>query len=358
MTNAIPTAAVIMAGGKGERFWPESRQNRPKQFLALTGDGETMLQKAYRRVAPIADAENIYVVTNRAYRETVREQLPGLREENLLFEPAGRNTAPCIALAAAAILRKMPDAVMLVLPSDHLVRHEEICADVLRHAAKTAREGQNLVTVGITPTCPETGYGYIAFSRTQQAPQGVYKVREFKEKPDLETARHYVESGKYLWNSGMFAWKASTYFEMMERFMPHNFEIAKKLRDAPDFERAVEELFPQMESISVDYGILEHAEDIYTIPGSFGWDDVGSWPALRRVAKTDENGNYVSGDAAVIDSRGCVLRGGRRLLAAVGLENIIVVDTEDALLVCDGAHAQRVKEITALLKDKGRTELL
>ena len=357
----LPVAAVIMAGGKGERFWPKSRVQCPKQFLSLTGDGETMLQKTFRRIRSIVPPDQIYIVTNGEYMTLVQEQLPEVPAENLLREPAARNTAPCIALAAAVIRKRLGDAVMLVLPADHLVRHTSLCTDVLCRAASAAEETDALITIGITPSYPETGYGYIAFSRADDAPAGVYRADSFKEKPDAETAREYVESGSYLWNSGMFAWKASTYLAALRMYLPAAAAIADTLCEAcdtPEFSAVLAEKFPDMPSISVDFGILEKAERIYTIPGTFGWDDVGSWPALRRVAKTDTNGNYRDGDILTVGTSNCVFSGGKKLIAAVGLHEIIVVDTDDALLVCDMDAAQNIKKITEMLREQGRGELL
>ena len=356
-----PITAVIMAGGKGERFWPMSRTHRPKQFLSLTGDGETMIQKTVRRLQGLVASEYIFVVTNANYMDLVKEQLPESPAENLLQEPVARNTAPCIALAAAVITKRYGDAVMLVLPSDHVIRHVALCVDVLSRAIHAAAAGQNLVTIGITPTYPETGYGYIEYSRSTETPAGVYTVSSFKEKPDVNTARQYVESGRFLWNSGMFAWKASTYLAALEQYLPAVSAGAKALIAAYGTEQFPEILqteFEKMPSESVDYGVLERADHIYTIPGSFGWDDVGSWPALRRVAKTDTNGNYRSGDVLTVGTKNSVFVGGKRLIAAVGVEHMIVVDTEDALLICDVDSAQDIKKMTEMLREQGRGELL
>lgn len=363
MNDALtrPVAAVIMAGGKGERFWPKSRTHCPKQFLSLSGDGETMIQKTFRRLKGLVAPENVYVVTNADYMTLVQEQLPEIPEENLLREPAARNTAPCIALAAAVIAKRCGDAVMLVLPADHLIRHEDLCIDVLSRAITAADAGDNLVTIGITPSYPETGYGYIEFSRSQSAPTGVYQVDCFREKPDLETARSYVESGKFLWNSGMFAWRTAVYLDAVKEHLPAVAEITGRLQsvcDTPDFQRVLQEEFPKMPSVSVDYGVLEHASRLFTIPGSFGWDDVGSWPALQRVAKTDTNGNYRNGDVLTIGTKNCIFAGSDKLIAAIGLEDIIVVDTADALLVCAKDAAQDVKKVTEMLREQGRGELL
>lgn len=353
--------AVIMAGGKGERFWPRSRVQYPKQFLSLTGDGETMIQKTVRRLKGLTAPTHIYVVTNEDYISLAREQLPQLPKENFLSEPVPRNTAPCIALAAAVIAKRHGDAVMLVLPADHLIRHESLCTDTLRRAVMAAEAGENLVTIGITPTYPETGYGYIEFSPSDTAPQGVYRVDRFREKPDEETAREYVESGRFLWNSGMFAWKVSAYLDALRRCLPTVAEGTERLKaacDTEEFEAVLQEEFPKMPSVSVDYGVLEQAERLFTVPAGFGWDDVGSWPALGRVAKTDTNGNYRSGDIITVGTKNCIFSGGKRLIAAVGLENIILVDTDDALLACSVKSAQNVRKITEMLREQGRGELL
>lgn len=358
---SLPVTAVIMAGGRGERFWPQSRSHYPKQFLSLTGDGETMLQKTFRRICAIVPEQNIYVVTNGEYMPLVREQLPQLPQENLLAEPAARNTAPCIALAAAVIRKRCGEALMMVLPADHLVRHESLCADVLLRAAAAAEETDAMLTIGITPSYPETGYGYLSFSRAAGVPMGVYQVDSFKEKPDADTARKYVESGTYLWNSGMFVWKTGTYFAALQKYLPEIYAVASQLCDAcdtPEFASVLETQFPKMPAVSVDFGVLEKTERLFTIPGSFGWDDVGSWPALRRVAKTDTNGNYRQGDTLTVGTRDCVLIGHKKLLAAVGLEHLIVVDTDDALLVCDMDAAQNIKKLTDILNEQGRGELL
>ncbi len=353
--------AVIMAGGRGERFWPRSRNHTPKQFLSLTDDGETMLQKTVKRLEGLVQHEHIYVVTNAEHLALAKQQLPHIPQKNILAEPTARNTAPCIALAAAVIRKRHDDAVMLVLPADHIIRHRSLCRDVLQKAVDAAASGEHLVTVGITPTYPETGYGYIEFTQEETAAPGVYRVAAFREKPDAETARAYVRSGRYLWNSGMFAWRTSVYCNALRQYLPAVADFADRITavcDTPQFDAVLVDGFPKLPSVSVDYGLLEKSEQLYTIPAGFGWDDVGSWPALGRVAKTDTNGNYRNGDIMTVGTKNCVFYGGKRLIAAVGLENIVLVDTDDALLACSVENAQNVRKITEMLREQGRADLL
>ena len=352
--------AVIMAGGKGERFWPRSRISCPKQFLSLTTDGETMIQKTVRRLSPLVAPEDIFIVTNTAYLPLIFEQLPEIPHENVVAEPCPRNTAPCVGLAAGIIRRKYEDAVMLVLPSDHLIHAEDMYRDTLKKAAIAAEEGSNLVTLGITPTYPETGYGYIKYV-SGSGRNGVYTVERFVEKPDLETARGYLRAGSYLWNSGMFIWKASTILANIAQYMPELSDGLVPIVEAygtPHFGEVLEQQFSTLPSESIDYGIMEKADHIYTIPGSFGWDDVGSWLALERINHTDQDGNMFSGDIVSIDIKNCTISGGKRLIAALGVEDIVVVDTPDALLVCDKNSTQDIKKILAELRAQNRTELL
>ena len=352
------TTAVIMAGGRGERFWPKSRNASPKQFLSLTKDGETMIQKTVKRLLPIVRADDIYIVTNAAYTELVHEQLPHIPEENILAEPCARNTAPCIAFAAAVIGRKYEDAVMLVLPSDHLIGYENIYINTLKKAVRAAEAGKNLVTIGITPEYPETGYGYINFG----AENGdVYEVERFVEKPDLPTAKKYLASGKYLWNSGMFVWKISSIMANLRELMPDIYEGAVRIGEAygtPGFTDILVKEFSAFRSESIDFGIMEKADNIYTIPGSFGWDDVGSWLAVERINEVDDDHNFIDGDVIAVDAKRTTICGGKRLVAAIGTRDLIVVDTDDVILVCSKNSTQDVKKVIAQLKEQKRTELI
>ncbi|WP_295214122.1 mannose-1-phosphate guanylyltransferase [Ruminococcus sp.] len=354
--------AVIMAGGRGERFWPKSRTNYPKQFLSLTEDGETMIQKTVKRLLPIVAIEDIFVVTNVSYAALVQEQLPSLPAENVLTEPCARNTAPCIGLAAAVIRKKYGEAMMLVLPSDHLIRYEEMYIDTLRQAVAVAEKDENLVTIGITPTYPETGYGYINFARdTALEMPGVYRVERFVEKPDLETAKEYLASHRYLWNSGMFVWKTSSILANIQKLMPDIYDGLTRIEAAvgtADYESVLEAEYQAFRSESIDFGVMEKAENIYTLPGSFGWDDVGNWLAVERINATNEYGNYIEGDVITIGTERSTICGGKRLIAAVGIENLIVVDTDDAVLICAKDSTQDVKKVIENLKICNRNQLV
>lgn len=353
-------AALIMAGGRGERFWPKSRKSLPKQFLSLTDDGRTMIQLTVERILPVVSMEDIYISTNKAYRQLVLEQLPKLPPENILCEPVGRNTAPCIGLGAVHMAKKYGDALMMVLPSDHLIKYQKMFLNALKDGCSLAQEGSNLVTIGITPDYPETGYGYVKF-RPDEAVGNAYAVERFVEKPDKETAKEYLESEEYLWNSGMFIWKVSTILSNIRQFLPEMSKGLDKISEAIGTDRQemeLEKIFPAFESVSVDYGVMEKAGHIYILPGVFGWDDVGSWLAVERIQKSNESGNVVTGNIITIGSRNNIIQGGSKLIAAVGLEDLIIVDTEDATLICDKGSAADIKQVLENLKICNRDEYL
>ena len=358
--EAMKKTALIMAGGRGERFWPKSRKSLPKQFLSLTDDGRTMIQLTVERIRPLIDLEDIYISTNRAYRGLVMEQLPGIPPENILCEPVGRNTAPCIGLGAVHIAKKYEDAVMMVLPSDHLIKYNQMFLNSLKDGCSIAEKGKNLVTIGITPDYPETGYGYIKFL-PQQADGNAYAVDRFVEKPDMETAKEYLESEEYLLNSGMFIWKVSTILDNMKSMLPDLHQGLLNIAEAigtDKQEMVLEKVFPELESVSIDYGVMEKAENIFILPGVFGWDDVGSWLAVERIQKSNESGNVVTGNIITINSKNNIIQGGKKLIAAVGLENLIIVDTEDATLICDKGNTPDIKLVLENLKICNREEYL
>lgn len=345
---------VILSGGSGTRLWPLSREAYPKQFLPLSGES-TMLQATWLRVAGIA-SHGPLVIANEAHRFVAAEQLQqvGAQPRAIILEPVGRNTAPAIAVAALEATRDRADALLLVLPSDHVITDEAAFRDAVARAAGAAENGK-LVTFGIVPTGPETGYGYIK----AMGHQDVRAVERFVEKPDLETATTYVASGEYFWNSGMFLFKASRYLQELERFHPAMLEGAraawlKAQRDA-DFTRLDEAEFTALTGDSIDYAVMEKTHDAVVVPLDAGWNDVGSWTALRDVSRQDGDGNAHQGDVIAIDCRNTYAYG-ERLVALVGLDDIIVVETDDAVLVGKADRMQEVKEVVARLKAEGRSE--
>jgi mannose-1-phosphate guanylyltransferase len=360
--------AAIMAGGRGERFWPLSRQSRPKQFLRLTGD-KTMLQETVARLTPLLDLSDIYVVTGTQYAERVAEQLPELPPENIILEPEGRDTAPCIALTAAYLAHRFPDedVVLAVLPADHLITKPELFRQTLAGAFALAAAEPVLVTIGMSPSRPETGYGYIKCG--EKVPWSgrhfVYRVQRFTEKPDRATAEAFLKEGGYLWNSGMFVWRLSV---LRAAFAEHLPEVAAALPALTDLcGGPVEELakvFRSLPRISIDYGVMEKARNVYVIPGDFGWDDVGTWSALGRLLKADANENVtiLSSPTAqqpiLFGSKRCIVAGNGRLVAALGVEDLIIVDTDDALLICRRGQEQHLKSVLEQLRREHRTAYL
>ena len=356
----MKVTALIMAGGRGERFWPRSRRNMPKQFLSLTDDGKTMIQLTVERIMPLVDMKDIYIATNKDYRQLALEQLPGIPEENILCEPVGRNTAPCIGLGAVHIAKKYEDAIMLVLPSDHLIKFNKMYLTTLRDACRIAEKGTNLVTIGIMPDYPETGYGYIKFD-AKEPEGGAYRVDRFVEKPSLEVAKEYLAAEEYLWNSGQFIWKVSSILKNLKQYMPDTYERLLRIQEAigtEEEEQILDREFHEMDSQSIDYGIMEKAKDIYILPGAFGWDDVGSWLAVERIKKTNEFGNVVNGNIITVNTKNCIIQGEKKLIAAVGLQDLIIVDTEDATLICEKDNTGDIKKVLENLKICNRDEYL
>lgn len=352
--------ALIMAGGRGERFWPKSRKNLPKQFLSLTDDGKTMIQLTVERILPLVNMEDIYIATNRDYKALVQQQLPEIPEGNILCEPVGKNTAPCIGLGAVHMQKKYGDAIMMVLPSDHLIKYTSIFVNTLSDACEVAEQGENLVTLGITPDTPETGYGYIKFMPDKTLGRA-FAVERFVEKPNLETAKTYVASEQYLWNSGMFIWKVSTILDNIKTYLPDTFEGLQRIQAAIGTEQqetVLEKEFYEFQSESIDYGIMEKAKNIYILTGAFGWDDVGSWLAVGRIKASNEFGNVVDGHVVTVNTKNSIIQGGAKLIATVGLQDVIVVDTEDALLICDKDSAGDIKKVLENLRICNQTKYL
>ena len=339
---------VIMAGGIGSRFWPMSTPEYPKQFVDVLGVGKSMIQMTVERFLPLCPMDNFWVVTSRAYVDIVRQQLPQIPEGNILAEPAMRNTAPCIAYASWKILQKDPYANVVVTPADALVQDVDEFRKVIGKALDFTSSDRRIVTVGIRPTRPETGYGYIAAGNACDGSQ-VLEVDSFREKPALDVAKKYLAAGNYLWNAGIFVWNINTIVESMRAFVP---ELAQKmdLMSGAFYtaeERAVVgEVFPTCEKISIDYAVMEKADYIYTIPGDFGWSDVGTWGSLWTLLSHDENGNAVVGENVHLnDCKGCIVHApGAESVVLQGLEDSIVVERDGRLLVCRLSEEQRIKD--------------
>ena len=347
------THIVIMAGGIGSRFWPMSTPEYPKQFVDVLGRGMSMIQMTVERFAPLCPIENMWVVTSADYEDIVREQLPQLPVENILLEPAMRNTAPCIAYACWKIRQKDPSANVVVTPADALVVDVDDFRKVISRALEFTAAGRRIVTVGIRPTRPETGYGYIAAgAEVEAADQNnvrILKVDSFREKPALDVAKEYLAAGNYLWNAGIFVWNINTIVDSMRAFVP---ELALKMDQMSESFYTAEErsvvgdVFPTCEKISIDYAVMEKADYIYTIPGDFGWSDVGTWGSLWTLLSHDENGNAVVGENVHLnDCKGCIVHApGTESVVLQGLEDSIVVERDGRLLVCRLSEEQRIKD--------------
>ncbi len=353
---------VIMAGGGGTRFWPLSRQKTPKQLLNLSGR-ELMVNEAVDRLLYTADKNDIFIVTNCAQAEPMLKATEGrILPDHILSEPSARNTAACIGYAAMEILKKYGDGIMVITPSDAYIRDNAAFTRVLADAVNAAAGQNKLVTIGITPTFPATGYGYIKYDK---ASEGAAKtVAEFREKPDEDTAKAYLASGNYVWNSGMFIWKASVILEKFEKLIPDIYADLCVIGEAmgTDNERAVvNEVYPEIRKISVDYAIMEPSAavgDVLTVPGEFGWNDVGSWDMMNVLHSEDKNGNILIGDAVAVNTANTTIYSSGRTVAAADVEGLVIVETPDAVMVCSKEKAQNVKLIVDELNAKSRKELL
>lgn len=350
---------VIMAGGGGTRFWPLSRQKTPKQLLNLSGNG-LMINETIDRISEVIAAENIFIVTNEAQGEKMNTSVAGrIPKDHILIEPSARNTAACIGYAAEEIVRKYGDGVMCIFPSDHFIKHKKEFHKVLKKAIEAAESQDRLVTIGIKPTFPSTGYGYINYSASGN--DTVYEVKQFIEKPNITLARQYAQSPEYAWNSGMFIWKASVILKNLERFLPkvyHYLElIAADMGTEAEY-AAIRQYYGQIPSVSIDYGIMERSDDVAVVLGDFGWSDIGSWDSLGTLYDVDKEGNIIKGEQVNLDTRNCICYAENRLVATIGLENLIIVETEDAVLVCSKDQAQSVKDVVEQLKDRGLQKYL
>jgi len=348
------TYVAIMAGGIGSRFWPVSRTSRPKQFLDILGTGRTLIQQTLDRFRNIVPVENIYVVTSDDYMDLVQEQLPELPAQNIIGEPFRKNTAPCVAYISFKLQQRDPKASLIVAPADHLILDQESFLGVCAKALSFVGHLNALVTIGIQPTYPNTGYGYIQYETAEVAPQ-INKVKTFTEKPNRELAEAFIASGEFLWNAGIFVWEVHRIIEAFRKYLPEMYELfaSEQERFNTDEEKAaVESIYPQCTNISIDFGIMEKADNVYVIPASFGWSDLGTWNSAWDNMEKDYLENAVVGNQVmIIDAQRCVVHApDGKLVLIQGLDNHIVVDTKDVLLICQQDKEQEIKEYVAEVK--------
>ncbi|MBR2460489.1 MAG: mannose-1-phosphate guanylyltransferase [Clostridia bacterium] len=357
--------AVIMAGGRGERLWPKSRAERPKQFLALGGGEDSMIRLTVKRMLKLTAIENIFIVTGSAYFDLTHEQLPSLPVENILCEPEAKNTTACIGFAAEVVKKRYAedmkqdgDIIMMVLPSDHMINDTDAFVRDMEKCCEIAEEGKTIVTVGISPTRPETGFGYIKVDKKRPVENRVnaWKMSKFVEKPEFSVAKRYVASGSYFWNAGMFVFPVGYMLRCIKRFHPHNATclaaIGKSLGKKTE-KQTIARMFAKMESISIDYAVMEHIRGSITVSSTFDWNDVGTWAAIPEIQQPDGQGNYITGRAVVYDSTGCIVEMPKgKAVAILGVSNLVIVESENALLVCHKDYAQKIKEATKKFVDE------
>jgi mannose-1-phosphate guanylyltransferase len=354
--------AVIMAGGSGTRLWPKSRKDKPKQFHNLISS-HTMLQETIERIKPIIPLKNILIVAGKSHLKSIREQLPEIPSQNLFLEPVAKNTAPAIGFAAMALSKIDPDATAAFLSADHFIAKKEEFSKILKISEEIANKENTTVTIGINPTYPETGYGYIQLGKEFKEIDGhnVFYVKEFKEKPDIKTAQKYVASWQYLWNSGMFIWKIKTLLDLFSKHQPKLYKQLQKIKNAigqKNQDQLIKAEYDKIDEDSIDYAILEKTKKIIVVPADIGWSDVGSWSSLKDVLSFGSNQNVVAGRHLGIDTTNCLIQGGSRLIATIGLDNFVIVDTDDVLLVCPKNKSQDVKKIIEKIKEEGKKEYL
>lgn len=346
--------AIIMAGGSGERFWPLSTPDCPKQFLHLLGE-KSLLQGTVERIEPLIPIERQVVVAGEQHAGRIRKELPDLPPANLICEPVGRNTAACIGLASVFLERRDPDAIVVVVPADHHIPESPAFLACIEQAVHIAGKREVTVIIGIRPDRPETGYGYVKIG--SEVEPDVYRVQRFHEKPDAEVARHYVDAGVYFWNTGIFVWQNRIIEQLIKTFLPVQWAKLEQIRSAlgtGGYGRVLAETYPTMEKVSVDYGVLEKAKDIYAVHGHFAWDDLGSWTALDRVLPRDQEDNVVIGRHVSLNTSDCVIYGQEgKVVATIGIRDMIIAETEHGLLICPKSRSQDIRQLLAEMAERG-----
>ena len=336
-----------MAGGIGSRFWPMSRASKPKQFLDILGTGKTFLRATYERFNAIVPAENFLVVTNAAYKDTVLEQLPEFNPDQVLSEPIGRNTAPCVAYAAFRLNAIDPDSMMIVTPSDHYIADEKRFRNVIGECVDFIGDGDAMMTIGIRPDHPNTGYGYIQVDGACKDPEGICKVKTFTEKPDLEMAKVFLSSGEFFWNSGIFIWNTRTIRTAIRELLPEMYGLFNSVAqdyNTPYETASIKKIYPECKSVSIDIGVMEKADNVWVNCTEFGWSDIGTWNALYEHSHKDGNGNVSSGDNVLVNTSNCIIKtSADKLVMIDGLENYIVVENGNVLMICPRSNEQTIK---------------
>ena len=343
--------AILMAGGVGSRFWPVSTTDFPKQFHDMLGSGDTLIQKTFSRLSKLIPVENILILTNERYNDLVLEQLPMVKQAQVLLEPAMRNTAPCILYASLKIQKENPDAVMVVAPSDHWIEDEDEFARNLQQCFDFSQKENALMTLGIQPTFPNTGFGYIEFDKTDSNP--IKKVNQFREKPDYETAKSFLDSGNFLWNGGIFIWSVKAITEAFEKFQPQMdalFKQGVESYNTDNEKQFIETNYANAEDVSIDYAVMEKAENVFVLPATFDWNDLGTWGSLHEKLDKDENNNAVVNAKVVLEnaSNNIIRAEGKKLIVIDGLDDYIIVDKNDILMIYPKSKEQDIKRITAM----------
>ena len=360
--------AIIMAGGVGARFWPYGTFKVPKQFLPIANSSDTMLQLTVKRIHEIIPYEQMFIVTNIQYVSEVKKQIPKIPFENIIGEPVGRNTAPCVGLAATMLKQFDEKACMFIVPADHMIDDEHEFKKTVTAGLKFVETHDAIVTLGINPTHPETGYGYIQFIDDAYLSVDahlnkvtIYKVKTFAEKPTLQIAKHFLESGDFLWNSGMFIFRADVILAEMKKSLPDlHHELLKLEKDihTNKFQKSLEKAYMRIKGISIDYGIMEKADNVYVIKGNFIWSDLGSWDEVYRIKTKDKKGNVITGEAFIKDANNNLIMSPKGFVSVIGADDLIVINTREGLLICKRGRSQEVKEIVDYLKRKGLTDYL